>query len=757
MADPRYLIGQGEKLSQEIPRPPRGMGDKAHPYQFFEARERLAPQWKAAATAIGSQPKLAQPGGEAVLEVTLHPSYLAKSYYPTHLMKELSLRHLGSRATHIVPDKVVSSRAAEQGAAQPAPVLYVGGDAQKLRSFAAEVANWLPFTEEVQDDFRQIESLNTPGTDRLKPLRSAFRAGDEVPLEVVLHAPLDDSNGMILLGFQDFVRSIGLSVELGRSRQAGGLCFLPLRAPVEKLTELLQFSFLRALREVARVNPFEPALRVTGPAFPVTIGTEAALAPDLSVAIFDGGLPADHGLDQWVTAYDAPGVGSPLPAAQSDGLQVTSAFLFGPLSPGESHALPFANVEHWRIIGDDHDSDDFELFSLLDRIEGVLTSRTYDLVNISLGPDCAIEDDDVNVWTSTLDALLSTGETVATVACGNNGERDSGARLHRVQPPSDGVNMLAVGASDRIGTGWKRAPYSACGPGRSPGFTKPDFITFGGSPAAPFLALITGSPASACGTMGTSFAAPLALRGGAGVRAQFSTPLWAPTVKALLVHAADPGTEARSEVGWGLVPHGLGDLVLCGDGEAHIVYQRHMPNTGAVRFFLPIPTGLPGMVEIKATFCFYCDVDPEDALNYTRAGLDVQFRPDTLHIPPPYMKDGRLITPTVPKSDAFFSAKDVYTTEHMRRSDAQKWETTLSRTKNKRATSLIEPAFDVGLIYREHGHDSRRPANMRVALVVTVRNRGTIDLYDRVVAGSGNRLQPLRPRANVPIPIRTRG
>ncbi len=757
MADPRYLIGQGEKLSQEIARPPRGMGDKAHPYDFFEARQRLAPQWRAAATAVEKLPELAQPGGEAVLEITLHPSYLAKSYYPSHLLKELSLRHLGSRAAHIIPSKVVSSRAAEKGAAQAAPVIYVGGDAKQIASFAAEAGAWMPRREEIRDDFRQIETLSTPGENRLKPLRGVFGAGDEVPLEVVLHAPLDDSNGMIIAGFYEYVRSLDLFVDLGRRRQAGGLCFLPLRAPVERMPALLQFSFLRALREVARINPFEPALRVSGPTFPVTISADPASAPDLSVAIFDGGLPDNHGLNRWVAAYDAPGVGKPLAAAQTHGLQVTSAFLFGPLAPGEAPSLPFANVDHWRIVGDDHDHDDFELFSLLDRIEGVLTSRAYDLINISVGPDCAVEDDDVNVWTSTLDALLADGDTVATVACGNNGERDTGAKLHRVQPPSDGVNMLAVGASDRIGTEWKRAPYSAWGPGRSPGYIKPDFVSFGGSPAAPFLALNEGSPASACGTMGTSFAAPLALRGGAGIRAQFSTPLWAPTVKALLVHAAEAGVHSRSEVGWGLVPHQLGDLVLCGDGEAHVVYQRQMPETGAVRFFLPVPTGLPGMVEIKATFCFYCDVDPEDALNYTRAGLDIQFRPDTLHIPPPYVKDGKLITPTVPKADSFFTSKDVYTTEHMRRSDAQKWETTLSRTKNKRASSLLQPAFDVGLIYREHGHDSRRAANMKVALVVTIRNKGTIDLYDRVVASSGNRLQPLRPRANVPIPLRTRG
>jgi hypothetical protein len=558
---------------------------------------------------------------------------------------------------------------------------------------------------------------------------------------------------MIVSGFGEYVRSLDLEVDLGRRRQAGGLCFIPLRAPQELLEDILSFAFLRALREVARINPFEPTLRLGGSAFPVSLQPQPSLAPDLSVAIFDGGLPSNHGLESWVTSRDAPGVGAPIDGALEHGLMVTSAFLFGPLTAGEAHPQPFANVDHWRIIGDDHISDDFELFSLLDRIEGVLTSRRYDLVNISLGPDCTIEDDDVNVWTSTLDQLLAGGDTVATVACGNNGENDQVALLHRVQPPSDGVNMLAVGASDRIGDDWKRAPYSACGPGRSPGFVKPDFVIFGGSHASPFLALSKVNPARGSGTMGTSFSAPLAMRGGAGIRAQFNTPLWAPTVKALLVHAANPAKEARSEVGWGLVSHELADLVLCDDHEAHVVYQRQMPETGAVRFYLPVPPGLKGTVEIKATFCFFCSIDPEDAISYTRAGLDVQFRPDTLSVPPAYIKDGKVITPTVPKADGFFSSADMYASEHMRRGDAHKWETTFSRTKSKRVTSLVQPAFDVGLIAREHGHDGRRPADMKVALIVTLRNKHAADLYDRVVASSGNRLQPLRPRAGVPIPV----
>src|SRR3546814_4904174 len=111
MASPRYLIGQGEKLSEEIARPPRGMGDKAHPYSFAEARRRLAPQWAETADGLAALPDLACPAGEAALELTLHPSYLAKSYYPANLLRELDLIHLGSRAAHVVPETIVSARA----------------------------------------------------------------------------------------------------------------------------------------------------------------------------------------------------------------------------------------------------------------------------------------------------------------------------------------------------------------------------------------------------------------------------------------------------------------------------------------------------------------------------------------------------------------------------------------------------------------------------------------------------------------------
>src|SRR3546814_11839587 len=97
-----------------------------------------------------------------------------------------------------------------------------------------------------------------------------------------------------------------------------------------------------------------------------------------------------------------------------------------------------------------------------------------------------------------------------------------------------------------------------------------------------------------------------------------------------------------------------------------------MPTTGAVRLYLPIPEGLSGNVEIKATFSFYCDVDTANAINYTRGGLEIQFRQDTTRIPHPYEKDGQVITPTVPAPESLFFAKNFYAPEHTHADDEQK-------------------------------------------------------------------------------------
>ena len=105
MADPiNYLIGRGETLVQPISLASGG-GEKAHPYSFDEAFARLKPELDSLKSAVDALPSLACPNDEAVVSLTLHPSYLAKSYHPTRLLNGLGLRQVGSRESRVMPER----------------------------------------------------------------------------------------------------------------------------------------------------------------------------------------------------------------------------------------------------------------------------------------------------------------------------------------------------------------------------------------------------------------------------------------------------------------------------------------------------------------------------------------------------------------------------------------------------------------------------------------------------------------------------
>src|SRR5574338_794932 len=99
-----FIIGYGERLASDLAAPVAG-GPKSHPYTFVEARRRLAPKVKAAVEQIEELPKEVCPKDETVALVTLHPTYLAKSYYPGELLKAYALETIGSRPREVSPDK----------------------------------------------------------------------------------------------------------------------------------------------------------------------------------------------------------------------------------------------------------------------------------------------------------------------------------------------------------------------------------------------------------------------------------------------------------------------------------------------------------------------------------------------------------------------------------------------------------------------------------------------------------------------------
>jgi Subtilase family len=739
MNQPNFLIGRGELLTHDIKGPKRG-GEKSQVYTLAQARDRLLPQITNAALSIDALPQSACPADFAVARLAMNPSFIARSYFPTGLLRAVGLESIGSRTVKLTPEAWTKKGEPRESTTTE---LFVAGKRKAFREMAARVQGF---------DGDADESADLTHVERFAPVERAQRMASyggstERFFEVGLHLIPDEDPATVQIPFITLASRLGVKVHTDLDFTAGNLWFVPvegLRASVEKLAE---FAFVRVIRPVPKLRGLRPTLRTPGIALQCSLPTEQALSSEPRVAILDGGLPEKHQLGPWLRSYrrldekaadDTEG--------PAHGLAVTSAFLFGPIRPGGTGARPFAAVDHLRVLDDDANTEDpLELYRTLGFVEQVLLSRSYDFINLSLGPDLPIEDTEVHAWTSVIDDLLRDGETLMTVAAGNNGERDRPSGNARIQVPADCVNAIAVGAANAPDDrSWTRASYSAVGPGRSCGVIKPDLMAFGGDPDRYFHVLTPGGKPQLGPQIGTSFAAPYLLRSAVGVRAILGTELSPLAIRALLVHAASPNDLEQAEVGWGKVPEDIMSIITCPDGTARVAYQGELKPGKYLRATLPLPAGgLAGRIRLRATFCYASPTDPQDAAAYTRAGLEVVFRPHDGNV-----KDGKSNATT----KGFFDLKK-YATEQERQSDLGKWETVLHGDKGFLGSSLSNPVFDIHYNAREAGGRASAAEKIRYALIISVHAPKHADLYNEILRAYATTLIPIRPQVSLPIRV----
>jgi hypothetical protein len=734
-----FLLGYGERLVEPIP-PPRLKPSKSHPYTFQESKKRLLPLVTEAAGILRALPRRACPFNHSVIVMTLHPEYIAKSYYPSDLLDAIGFAQVGSKPRKLKPQKVTRKKSQEAETTE----IFLAGNRDNLDRWAGSLSTWTMLTQGA-DDLIEIEAVRAPSPDeRIKPITST---GERLILEVVLHANLDSEG--IVESFRDYARSLDAVPDMDRRLYAGGLCFIPMLVNRGALREIALFSFLRVAREMPHLRPLTPAFRAFTPSrsFTVTYPNSSPVANDLRAAVFDGGIGRYPELAQWINPVDVPGIGESVAEYEAHGLAVTSALLFGSLKDGGTPVpVPYGIADHYRVLDKKSDDDPYELYDALRAITGVLDSRHYEFINLSIGPSLPIEDDEVHAWTAVLDQYLATGNTLATVAVGNSGENDRASGNARVQVPADCVNALAVGAADSRGDQWIRASYSSVGPGRRPGIVKPDLLAFGGSAAEPFWVPESGHIIQTIPNAGTSFSAPSVLRTAMGVRAHFGARLGPLAIRCLLVHVAGAAVSNRIEHGWGRAPQELEELVVCEDGSARIVYQGVVTAAQYLRAPIPVPDGTVGRLEVRATLCFLSDTDPQDPSNYTRSALEVVFRPNA---------EDREPRGANAKSKPFFATGERYTPEGQLRVLDRKWEPILHMSKRFNPGTLKNPTFDIHHNARIGGGPSSLRTRIPYALVVTVTSAKTPDLYDRVVRRYPGILEILRPVIQIPVRSRS--
>ncbi|WP_228131559.1 S8 family peptidase [Acinetobacter baumannii] len=502
-----FLIGYGETITNPV-YIKIGGGDKKHPYSIEEGRLRFQHNLEEIMWEIENKPTDACANDEVVVKFIQHPSYLAKTYYPRKLFKKFGMKDIGSKSVKISPDSWATRKHPDIAVTS---CIYVSGkktDYQKMLKDVEE--NNLDQT--TLDFIRTIERVDIfTSEEKIKNLDPTRQINK---LEVVIHASQEEES--ILEAFLKYVDKLGGNAEKNKSKFVGGLTFLPVTIEHGLEEELAEFSHLRALRSIPKLRFNKPNLTRTLLKETFAFPQNYQLSDKFKVCIFDGGLGSTHLLGDLAKEIIPADVSASHPHFLAHGSEVCSTYLFGPYQPGSGLlGSPYTSVDVVRVLSpeDEHDPD---LFNVLTRIEAVLKEKKYKYINLSLGPQIAVDDDDVHVWTSVLDQYLQDGHCLATIAIGNDG--DLPGELGRIQPPSDMVNSLAIGAIDCQSKDWERAPYSCTGPGRSPGLIKPDGVLFGGSEKEMFHVY---SPLthSIIATMGTSFASPLAMRVAAGIDA----------------------------------------------------------------------------------------------------------------------------------------------------------------------------------------------------------------------------------------------
>jgi hypothetical protein len=696
-----------------------------------------------------------------VFEAKILPNYLANSYFPDHLFDAADLVAIGARGatgTYRTRAKPPEERATK--------IYLLAGDESSITKMANLVDSPTPppgVKPTAHEALRQFDVIRMPPVDDVLRVPDDLPGGEMITWEAVLNPPIDargeisvDEREAVMEKWIDWVHRLGGEVARDYQHVIKDMTFVPIRLASDAGPLAAQFNPLRALRPMPKVQQL--------PVSPLRVVTTSAQVPQpppgqrpqstVRVAAFDGGV--DDSLPHLAPFVDAIEA-TPEPAVPNEvahGTMVAGAILYGGIKPGDQLRTPDVGVDVFRVTPPPPAPDgqfDVDLYWILDRISDIVTAREYPLVNLSLGPALAVDDDDEpHAWTARLDELTEQTGTLFVTATGNNGEEDALAGLNRLQVPADIVNGIGVGACDSRApfAPWVRAPYSGVGPGRPGARVQPTGLAFGGVETNPFYGLVTGPAIGAA--CGTSFAAPMTTHGLSSLAALLGPSITPPSVlRAFAVHYAEATDDlSADEGGFGRLAERYDDAFALNANEVTVLYRNTIARDQSVSLPLPLPPNIVGrgIVELRWTIAFTAPTDPADAVDYTQAGLEVSLRPHAQRYRFKNPSTGRyevlntqddaariaelLRAGAVPPSLPTTASASRFKNEILRREEG-KWETTLHFTKSMRASSLHDPQLTVSYLAREGGALANA-VPLEFAMLVTITAPDGIPLYDGV-------------------------
>ena len=432
----RRLLLNGEALRLEVEPAPTGGGPKYEPFTSEQAREWLLPQIRSARAEIQALPDTLRAQDRVYVEAKLLPNYIAPSYYPDALLGFIGAVPVGSRAD--TGTLRTASKVQQSGTRRL--ILAVDNTALERLEELVNVHGAGRSAKQAFAQIRRLEEFASPAASTvLRTSPGEDLAGRELSVwEAVLHpsavrsgepVPIDDD---ALERWISLVESRGGEVHRDFLRQVGGLTFMPIRASSTEVPELARFNPLRVLRPMPAIRP-RPRFGLRSGSRVVAPAARGALADVTTVAVFDGGVhdPNRTGL------FPIPIIDLTPEAVDADDLDhgtgVTGAVLYGLLESGAQAPQPPLPVESFRVMPAPYSAGDLDGYWILDRIKETLAEDRHKLVNLSLGPTLAVEDDmEPNRWTAELDQLAWERDIVFVVAAGNKGKKHPHAGFYKV-------------------------------------------------------------------------------------------------------------------------------------------------------------------------------------------------------------------------------------------------------------------------------------------------------------------------------------
>ncbi|WP_231445951.1 S8 family peptidase [Brevibacterium zhoupengii] len=773
---PRPLLVNGEALKLDVQAPNGGGGDKYEPQTVEQAQATLIPQITEATEMVANLPQALRASNRVYVEAKLLPNYLAASYFPTELLAHVGASPVGSRAD--VGQYVTKTRRTTE---QTRRLIFAISDDGLLELRRLITNGGRNRTEEQAfSQIRELDEISLPRESDVLHRSNTDQDSADLPVwEAVLHpltshlgepVPLDNET---LDRWTELIENEDGTLHSDYIRRVGGLTFTPVSLRSSRAASLARFNPLRVLRPMPAIRP-RPRF---GTRSGQSLDAPAAQQPfqtNVTVGVFDGGVDTARRTSPLfsIPTHDLTAE-APDPNELIHGTGVTGAVLYGLVNPGDSAPQPPLPVESYRVLPPPYIPGDLEGYWVLDRIKEAVEAKGHRLVNLSLGPTLAVEDDmEPNRWTSELDQLAWDRDVLFVVAAGNDGEADQATGLHRVQVPADMANGLAVGACDAPApeAPWSRAPYSSMGPGRHGSRVQPLGVQFGGTDQRMFNVLQ--SDGTFLEASGTSFAAPVTTHALADLVTKLPR-VNSSVLRAFATHFAERPHQHRklqTEVGYGRQPLNFDDFLDCNPNEAHVLYIDEIERGDLLGYQLPVAEPSTTDTRIQLTLAYASPVDPAQPTEYTSASLELALRPHHLvhSFRPPKgaseksrqlnlrSDEARQLlaqgwTPSQEPTTKTLTPAKGNTENDLR--DSGKWETVRHFRTTLNAGEVELPRLELSYIARRSGALDNSPTKVPFAMLLSVIGDSEADdMYDSV----RSRFSTLRPVQQARGRLRTR-